>query len=538
MNKSVSLILGTVFLLGLTLCGCGSRAAVQPAAAQTLIIGRSGDSALLDPANTTDGESLRVTGNIFDTLVAYKPNNTEIIPSLATSWTASPDGKVWTFTLRDGVKFQDGTDFNASAVVFNLERWWDKSNPYHTGGNFDYFQSMFGGLKGDKRCVIQDVKAPDQQHVQITLKVSQAPFLANMAMAAFGIASPKAVEKYGDQFGYHPVGTGPFVFQEWKPNDRITLVKNRDYWQPGWPRLDKLVFRTIPDNSARLTALESGEIDMMDGLNPADAAKVRGDNKLKLIIRPSMNLGYLAFNTSKKPFDKVKVRQALSMAINKKGLIDAFFSGMALPAKNDLPPSIWGYNDDVKDYPYDPAAARKLLAEAGYPQGFSTELWAMPVARPYMPQPLKMAESIQADFAQIGVKAKIVTMDWATYLKRTANGEHTMALFGWSGDNGDPDNFLYVYLDKDNADPPAATNISMYKNEQVHELLVKARTTPDQNIRAELYKEVQQIARDDAPIVPLVHSTPLLAAATYVKGFIPHPTTVDRFTNVYIGKSN
>lgn len=536
MNKVVSLILGTVFIFSLVLTGCASRAASGQASDQTLIIGRSGDSVLLDPVNTTDGESLRVTGNIFDTLVTYKTNDTEIIPDLATDWRVSPDGKIWTFTLRDGVKFQDGTELNADAVVFNIRRWWDQNNPYHIGGNFDYFQTMFGGFRGDKGCIIKEVQALDKLHLQIVLKAPQAPFLANMAMAAFGIASPEAIKKYGKEFGQHPVGTGPFIFQEWKPNESITLVKNKSFWQSGLPKLDKLIFRVIPDNTARLTALRSGEIDLMDGLNPADAATVRVDNQMQLIIRPSMNIGYLAFNTSKEPFDNVLVRQALSMAINKKGLIDAFFNGMALPAKNDLPPSVWGYNDDVHDYPYNLIEAKKLLAEAGYPNGFTTELWAMPVARPYMPQPQKIAESIQADFAKIGVKAKIVTMDWTTYLKRTANGEHTMALFGWSGDNGDPDNFLYVYLDKDNANPPAATNISLYKNEQVHELLVQAQTTTDQVKRTELYKEVQQIAHDEAPIVPLVHSTPLLAAANYVRGFVPHPTTVDSFTGVYIEK--
>lgn len=537
MKKLMYLVLGMALILSLALTGCGSQTTTdQPAVENTLIVGRGGDSALLDPANTTDGETMRVTCNIFDTLVAYKPNNTEIIPSLATEWKTSDDGKVWTFTLRDGVKFQDGTDFNADAIVFNIERWWDKSNPYHIGGNFDYFQSMFGGFKGDESSIIQDVKALDEQHVQITLSVPQAPFLANMAMAPFGMASPTAVEKYGDQFGQNPVGTGPFSFQEWKPNDSITLVKNNNFWQQGLPKLDKVIFKVIPDNTARLNALQNGEIDLMDGLNPSDAAAVKGNDKLQLIVRPSMNIGYLSFNTTKKPFDNPKVRQALSIAVNKKGLIDAFYNGMALPAKNDLPPSIWGYNDEVKDYPYDLDAAKKLLAEAGYPDGFETELWAMPVARPYMPQPQKIAESIQADFAKIGVKAKIVSMEWATYLKKTANGDHTMALFGWTGDNGDPDNFLYAHLDTDNASPPAATNISMYKNEQVHELLLQAQQTPDQKTRAALYEQVQQIVHDDAPMVPLVHSTPLLAAVSYVKGFVPHPTTVDRLAEVSIAK--
>ncbi len=539
MKKIVSPILGVLLAVSLMLTGCGSQSATSPSAPQaekTLIEGRGGDSVSLDPANVTDGESLRVTENIFDTLVAYKPNNTEIIPSLATEWKASPDGKEWTFTLQDGVKFHDGTDFNADAVVFNFQRWMDKSNPYHTGGDFDYFQSMFGGFKGDKGCVIADVKALDKTHVQFSLTVPQAPFLANVAMTAFAIASPDAIKKYGDKFGQNPVGTGPFVFKEWKPNDSITVVKNKNFWQKGLPKLDKLIFRVIPDNTARLTALQSGELDLMDGLNPSDAATVKGNSKLQLVTRPSMNVGYLSFNTTKPPFDNVKVRQALSMAVNKKGLVDAFYNGMALPAKNALPPSVWGYNDAVKDYEYNLDAAKKLLAEAGYPNGFETDFWAMPVARQYMPQPQKIAESIQADFAKIGVKTKIVSMEWATYLKKTKNGEHPMALLGWTGDNGDPDNFLYVLLDKDNANPPAASNISLYKNDKVHELLFKAQITPDIQVRTDLYKQAQLLIHDDAPMVPLVHSTPLLASASYVKGFIAHPTGTERFTEVSIEK--
>ncbi|MHB1653421.1 MAG: ABC transporter substrate-binding protein [Desulfitobacteriaceae bacterium] len=541
MKKIVSPILGALLAVSLMLTGCGSQttttqSATSKQAEKTLIEGRGGDSVSLDPINVTDGQSMRVTGNIFDTLVAYKPTNMEAIPALATEWKVSPDGKVWTFTLRDGVKFHDGTDFNADAVVFNFQRWMDKSNPYHTGGNFDYFQIMFGGFKGDKGCVISDVKALDKNHVQFSLTVPQAPFLANIEMVTFGIASPDAVKKYGDKFGQHPVGTGPFVFQEWKPNDMISLTKNKDFWQKGFPKLDKLIFRVIPDNTARLTALQSGEIDLLDGLNPSDAATITSNSKLQLFKRPPNNVGYLSFNNLKPPFDKVKVRQALSMAINKQGLVDAFYNGMAMPAKNALPPSIWGYNDKVQDYQYNLDAAKKLLAEAGYPNGFETELWVSPVSQNYMPQPQKVAESIQADFAKIGVKAKIVSMEWATYLKKTSNGEHPMALLGWTGDNGDPDNFLYVLLDKDNANPPAASNISLYKNDRVHELLIKAQTTPDQQVRSDLYKQAEQIIHDDAPMVPLVHSTPLLAGANYVKGFVPYPTSSDRFTEVSIEK--
>ncbi|WP_027415818.1 ABC transporter substrate-binding protein [Aneurinibacillus terranovensis] len=547
-KKSSLLFASAVLATSLTMAGCGggNKAASSDSQGKsadtgsggggTLIYARGSDSVSLDPQNVTDGESLKVTKNIFDTLVDYKKENTEIVPALATEWKSSPDGKVWTFTLRDGVKFQDGTDFNANAVVFNFERMMDKKNTYHTGGNFDYFPSMFGGFKGEKGAVIKEVKALDPKHVQFTLNVPLAPFLADIAMPCFAIGSPKAIQEEKDKFGQHPVGTGPFKFVSWTANDSIILEKNKDYWLAGAPKLDKLIFKVIPDNTARLTALQSGEIDVMDGLNPSDVQNVQNNKKLQVLYRPSNNIGYLSFNETKKPFDNPKVRKALSMAINKKALVEAFYGGLGEVAKNPMPPSLLGYNNDVKDYDYNPDAAKKLLAEAGFPNGFSIDFWAMPKARPYMPQPQKIAEAIQADFAKIGVKTNIVNMEWATYLKKLENAEHTMALFGWQGDNGDPDNFLYVLLDKDNAKPPAAQNVSMYKNDKLHDLLIKAQTTPDNKVREDLYKQAQVIIHDDAPLVPLVHSKEALAASANVKNFVPHMTGSDKFTDVTIEK--
>lgn len=538
-----SLLLATTF--SLTACGGGEKGSKETTAKPeqvkngggTLLFARPGDSVSLDPQNVTDGESARVTINIFDTLVQYKKDSTEIEPALATQWESSPDGKVWTFTLRQGVKFHDGTEFDANAVKFNFERMMDKKNQYHVGGEFDYFPSMFGAFKGEPGAVIKEVKVVDKNKVQFILNQPQAPFLANVAMNFFAIESPASIEKYKDKVGQHPVGTGAYKFVEgsWKPNDTITVEKNKEYWG-GEPKMDKIVFKVIPDNTARLTALKSDEVDLVDGINPSDATGIEGDSKLKLYKRPSMNVGYLSFNMEKKPFDNPKVRQALAMAVNKKGLVEAFYANMGTPAVNALPPSLWGYNDTIKDYDYNLEQAKKLLAEAGYPNGFETEFWAMPVSRPYMPQPQKIAESIQADFAKIGVKTKIVSMEWATYLKKLKNGEHTMALFGWNGDNGDPDNFLYVLLDKDNAKKPAAQNVSFYKNDKVHDLLIKAQTTPDQKVREDLYKQAQQLIHADEPMVPLVHSIPIGASSNKVEGYVPHATGSERLNDVSVTK--
>lgn len=528
--KPVALLISLLLVLAVVLSGCGGQG--QQAAKEggkTFVFARSGDAVGLDPANVTDGESLYVTHQIFETLLNYKPTDTELVPGLATSWENSKDGREWTLTLRKGVKFQDGTPFNAQAVKFNFDRWRLPNNKYHVGGNFEYYTSMFGGFPG----VIKDVQVVDDYTVKFILTRPLAPFLADLAMPTFGIASPAAVEKYGKDFFKHPVGTGPFTFVSWDKDQKIVLKRNDNYWGPR-PALDEVVFRTIPDNSARLMELKSGTIDAMIGLNPDDYKTVKDDPNLQVLLRPSMNVGYLALNNLKKPFNDPRVRQAIACAIDKKALIDAFYAGLGKPAKNPLPPSVWGYNDSIQDYPYDPAKAKELLAEAGYPHGFTTTLWAMPVARPYMPQPKEIAQAIQADLAKVGIKANIVTYDWATYIAKGENGEHDMYLFGWTGDNGDPDNFLYVLLGKDNAVKGAASNVCFYQNEEVNNLLKQAQSVSDQSKRAALYEQAQAIIHQDEPMVPLVHSMEVVVAKKSVKNLIPHPTGTESFAGVDI----
>ncbi|MEK5331247.1 MULTISPECIES: ABC transporter substrate-binding protein [unclassified Lysinibacillus] len=486
---------------------------------KTLVYGRGGDSTALDPATVTEGESFKVTVNLYETLINFGDEDVTLHPGLAKSWEASDDGLTYTFQLEEGVKFHDGSDFNAEAVVKNFERWKAGAD------KFPYFMSQFT-MGGEQ--VIEAITAEGDYTVVFKLKQPQAPFLKNLAMSPFAIASPTAFEANDDALIDNPVGTGPFKFVKWTRNDSITIEKNPDYRIAGFPKLDKVIFRSIPDNSARLNALNNGEVDVVDGLSPSDKGSIETNGDLQLIERPSMNVGYLGLTVTRPPFDNVKVRQAVNYAIDKQALVDAFYEGLAQPAKNPMPPVIAGYNDDITGYAYDPEKAKALLKEAGY-DGKEIELWAMPVPRPYMPDGQKIAEAIQKNLADVGIPSKIVSFEWATYLEKAQNGEADAFLLGWTGDNGDADNFLYTLLDADNI---GSNNYTFYDNQELHKLFVAAQTEVNEDKRIELYKQAQTIISEDAPWVPLAHSIPILAASTKVTNYHAHPTGSDRLEAV------
>lgn len=492
---------------------------------ETLVFGRGGDSTSLDPSRVTEGETFKVTVNLFETLLNFGDQDTTIQPGLAKEHDTTEDGLTYTFELEEGIKFHDDTDFNADAVVKNFERW--------AGGNeeqFPYYSSMFGGFKDDESHVIESVTADGDYTVVIKLKRPQAPFLKNIAMDMFAIASPTAFEEQGDDdFERNPVGTGPFQFVNWKPNDSITIEKFDGYWQDGLPKLGKVIFLSIPDNSARLNALLAGDIDLADGINPSDGVTIEDEDALQLFERPSMNVGYLGLTVTRPPFDNKLVRQAMNHAIDKQAIVDSFFEGRAEVAKNPMPESISGYNDDIEGYDFNPEKAKELLAEAGYEDGFDMELWAMPVPRPYMPDGEKVAEVMQKNLEDIGVTATIVSHEWATYLDLASKGDADAFMLGWTGDNGDADNFLYVLLDEDNI---GSNNYTYFKNDAMHDLFIEAQTEVDEDKRVELYKEAQEIIHEEAPWVPLAHSTPLLGGAKELTGFLAHPTGSDILKNV------
>lgn len=504
-----------------------AKAEAQPKPAPrfggTLIFGRGGDSVTLDPAHAVDGESFKIADNVFDTLVRYRLGSTEIEPALAKSWIISDDGLTYTFRLRAGVLFHDGAPLNAGAVVFSLLRQFDVQHPFHkTGGRYLYWDAM--GMSD----IVSGVEALDGLTVRITLKRPEAPFLANLGMNFAAVVSPAAVKKYGAAFGSHPVGSGPFIFERWRKDDRIVLRANPAYWE-GRPYLDRVMFRSIPDNSVRYLELRTGAIAMMDFPNPDDLPLIERDPKLKLLTQAGMNVGYLAMNVRRPPFDNPLVRRAVNHAINKQALIELVYAGRAQAAVNPLPPVVWGYADGVTPYAYDPDRARQLLAEAGLPDGFRTTLWTMSAPRPYLPDGLKAAEAIRADLSKVGIEARIVSYEWGTYLAKTRNGEHDMCLLGWTGDNGDPDNFLFILFDK-----TSNANVAFYRNDALQELLLRAKREGSRAERERLYRRAQEIIHRDAPWAPLAHAVQVIAARRRVEGFVLEPTGKRRLYRTWL----
>ena len=557
-KRRLILWLAALMLLGLSACGekkeepkasAPEQKAVeeaQPVAAAgpkqggTLIFGRGGDSVGLDPAYETDGNSFMICDNIYEALVAYKDESTELEPGLAESWEISPDGLTYTFYLREGVQFHDGTPFNANAVVFSIGRMMKDRNVKFFGEGWEippqerppeYWVSM------EMDDVIEAIEATDEYTVVFKLKRVEAPFLANMGMDFADIISPTAFNRNPKEFLRNPVGTGPFKFISWIKDDRIILERFDGYWDTsGGPYLDQLIFRAIPENSVRFLELKTGNIHICQFPNPADIKLAEEDPNLKLISQPGMNIGYLSFNHTKEPWQSnVHLRKAIAHAINRQAIVDNIYQGLGQVAKNPIPPTMWGYNHDVPGFKFDPDLAREYLQKAGYPDGEGLgeiTLWSMPVPRPYNPDGVKIGEAMAADLAKVGITAKIVTYEWGTYLKRQREQPEDMDLFqlGWTGDNGDPDNFLAVLFDG-----LASSAIrTQWKNERYHELMSQGKTTIDQSRRAEIYKEALQLIYDECPVISIAHSTVIWPAQNNVMNFKLHPTASVRMKNVWL----
>jgi peptide/nickel transport system substrate-binding protein len=529
-----SLSTGAVALVvaALALTGCAKSErddSGKSSGGGTFVFAGSAEPVALDPFFASDGETFRVSRQIFEGLVGTKPGTADPAPQLATDWQVSDDGLSYTFNLRDGVKFQDGTDFNADAVCANFDRWYNMPESSQTDDLTYYYATLFRGFKtGDRadEAIYDSCSADGDSSATIKLKKPFAGFISAMSMPAFSMQSPTALDKYQDDGAQnprttdystaHPVGTGPFEFDSWERGKQITLKRNENYWGEK-ATISKAVIVAIDDPKARADALENGEIDGYDLVGPADISPLK-DKGFQIENREPFNVLYLGMNQKAKPLDNLKVRQAIAYALNKDEIVSASMPEGTETAIEFVPPSVNGYTEDVTRYDYDPAKAKQLLKEAGA-DGATIEFnYPTGVSRPYMPQPADTFNVIRSQLEAVGLKIKPTADQWdPDYLEKIqGTTKHGLHLLGWTGDYNDTDNFLGVFFG-------TATDEWGFSNQQLFDDLKEARGLPTVEEQKPVYEKINQEVMDYLPGVPLAHPVPSLAFAPGVHGYQPSP---------------
>jgi peptide/nickel transport system substrate-binding protein len=517
-----------------------------------MTFGTASDPVVLDGALVSDGESLRVIDQIFETLVGLEPGTTEIVPELAESWQASDDGLEWTFTLKEDVTFHDGEAFNAAAVCFNFDRWYNFSGPLQNSSVSYYWQTVFRGYAENEDetlapSLYESCEAPDETTAVIRITEPSSAFLGALALVNFGIASPKALEDYEADAGTvdeeagvfqpsgtygteNPTGTGPYRFDSWERGDKLTLVSYSDYWGEA-PNIDTLIFRPIADNAARLQALQTGEIQGYDLVEPQDIETIEADDSLQILDRPAFNVGYVTINQAMAPMNNPLVRQAVAHGLDRAAVVDNFYAGRGEVAHQFMPPLVEGYADSVTEYEYDPARSRQLLQQAGLTLPVEIEFWyPTDVSRPYMPDPKRNFEAFAASLNDAGFRVTPKSAPWSPdYLGRQQNGTAGhLNLIGWTGDYGDPDNFVGTFFQS----RQPAWGTDKFPNEEVMDILNRAERETDIDARTALYQEANQMISDWIPGVPYVHTSPALAFQANVTGYAPSPVSLEEFATV------
>lgn len=512
----------------------------------TFVFAASSDPASLDPAFAQDGESFRVSRQMFEGLVGTEPGTADPAPLLAESWESSEDGMSHTFELKKDVTFHDGTPFNAEAVCANFDRWYNWTGLAASEAFGYYYNKLFKGYKENAADAVYKSCTPDGDlSVTIELNKPFAGFVASLSLPSFSMQSPSAMQEFGadDVSGSaeapvlseyamgHPVGTGPYQFDEWAPGEQVTLKAYDDYWGEAG-QIDEIIFRTIDDPTARRQALESGSIDGYDLVGPADT-KALEDDGFTMVSRPPFTILYLAFNQAVPELQDPKVREALSYAVDKDALISQVLPEGTQKAIEFVPEVVNGYNADVTTYDYDPEKAKELLAEAGYDESNPLKLtfnYPVNVSRPYMPDPEQIFTVLSSQLSEVGVETTPVSEEWVEYLDRTTGtSDHGIHLLGWTGDYNDTDNFVGVFFGQKSSEWG-------FDNPELFQKLNEARGVSNLEDQTALYEEINQMVAEFIPGVPLAHPAPTLAFDPRVESYPASPVNDEVFTDIVLTK--
>ena len=510
--------------------------------AKSLVYCSEGSPENFTPAINTTGTSLDAARPVFNKLVEFTPGTTQVEPGLAEKWDVTDGGKTITFHLRKGVKFHSGVngftptrDFNADDVLWSFNRQWKPDHPYAkvSGGAYDYFNDM--GMPD----LLDSITKTDDMTVVMKLKAPNAPMMANLAMDFATIESAEYADylmKKGapEQFDQVPVGTGAFIFVDYQKDAVIRFKANPDYWG-GKPKIDDLVYAITTDATARYAKLKANECQVMIAPNPADLADMKANPDVNVMEQAGLNIGYLAMNNQKPPFDKLEVRKAIAMAIDRDAILKEVYQGAGQKAKNPIPPTMWSYDKDAADVEYNPDKAKEMLKAAGV-TSLDTDLWWMPVQRPYNPNAKRMAEMMQSDLEKVGIHAKLVSYEWGEYRKRMQAGEHQMGLLGWTGDNGDPDNFFAILFGCNKEGKPNSNNIPKWCSTKFQEDVTKAAESSDIAERTNAYLDAQKVIAAEQPQLNIAHSTVFEPVRKSVSGYKVSPLGAHEFQNVDVAE--
>lgn len=520
----------------------------------TFIYAGAADPTYLDPAIVSDGESFRIARQIFDTLVQLAPGSTRLQPALATRWRPSRDGKSWTFTLRRGVRFHDGTAFNAAAVCANFNRWFNWTGPFQDASASYYYRQLFGGFRRNEATGVgaplyRSCRAAGRYVAIIRLNRRSGPFIPSLVLPAFAMQSPTAMRRYGANQGQlvsgtfrptgtyafqHPTGTGPWRFDSWTIGQRVVLVRNERYWGKK-PQLARIIVRPISNNTARLQALQTGEVNGYDLVAPQDMPTIRNNSRLRLIDRPPFNVAYVTINRAKPPMNNVLVRRAVAHGLDRQGVVNSFYANRAVVAHGFLPPTIPGYNPNVTKYPFNPDRSRQLLRQAGLTLPVKIDFyWPTNVSRPYMPSPNLNAAAFRASLERSGFEVRFVSEPWRPeYVAHVNEGSAGhLNIIGWTGDYADADNFLGTFFQSAN---PQFGLTRRGAHGVIAKLLDRAEAETRPATRVALYKRIAKLVSDFVPAVPYAHSRPGVGVERRVAGYKASPVGTESFYGVTIG---